>query len=130
MNIFYLNSRKTTTMRKKMTDEITSYGDVYLEELSKNVEESKDEYSKLLDWTNKISDNNLSLIQEVKDLEIKLENLKAKSNDWITDLKYSNEVRLNLVKENSSLREEIKNLKDDIKYERELRIAGAKYHNG
>ena len=130
MNIFYLNSRKTTTMRKKMTDDITSYGDVYLEELSKNVEESKDEYSKLLDWTNKISDNNLSLIQEVKDLEIKFNNLKYKSNDWIADLKHAEEVRLKLVKENIALREEIKNLKDDIKYERELRIAGAKYHNG
>jgi gas vesicle protein len=75
-------------MRKKMTDDITSYGDVYLEELSKNVQESKDEYSKLLDWTSELSENNFNLIKEIK------------------------------------------NLKDDIKYERELRIAGAKYHNG
>ena len=42
MNTFYLNNQKTTTMRKKMTDDITSYGDVYLEELSKNVEEGKE----------------------------------------------------------------------------------------
>jgi hypothetical protein len=113
-----------------MTDDITSYGDVYLEELSKNVQESKDEYSKLLDWTSELSENNFNLIKEIKDLEIKFNNLKYKSNDWIADLKHAEEVRLKLVKENIALREEIKNLKDDIKYERELRIAGAKYHNG
>ena len=130
MNTFYLNNQKTTTMRKKMTDDITSYGDVYLEELSKNVKETKDEYSKLLDWTSELSENNFNLIKEIKDLEVKFTNLKYKSNDWIADLKYAEEVRLKLVKENIALREEIKNLKDDIKYERELRIAGAKYHNG
>jgi hypothetical protein len=130
MNTFYLNNQKTTTMRKKMTDDITSYGDVYLEELSKNVKDTKDEYSKLLDWTSELSENNFNLIKEIKDLEVKFTNLKYKSNDWIADLKYAEEVRLKLVKENIALREEIKNLKDDIKYERELRIAGAKYHNG
>lgn len=123
MNIFYLNNQKIITMNKKMTDDITSYGDVYLAELSKNLADSKDEHTKLLDWINELSENNFNLIKEIKDLEIKFNNLKFKSNDWIADLKKAEEVRLKLV-------EEIKNLKAEVKYERQLRIEGAKYHNG
>ena len=104
-------------------DDTSSYGDVYLAELSKNLDDSKDEHTKLLDWINELSENNFNLIKEIRDLEIKFINLKFKSNDWIADLKKSEEVRLKLV-------EEIKNLKAEVKYERQLRIEGAKYHNG
>ena len=102
-------------------DDVSSYGDVYLEELSKNLDKNKDEYSKLLEWTNELSESNLSLIQEIKDLEVKFINLKSKSNDWLADLKKAEEVRLQLV-------EEIKNLKAEVKYERQLRLEGAKHH--
>lgn len=109
-------------MRTQMTeDDVTSYGDVYLEELSKNLDDNKDEYSKLLDWTNELAENNFNLIKEIKDLEVKFNNLKFKSNDWIADLKHAEEVRLKLA-------EEIKNLKAEVKYERQLRLEGAKHH--
>ena len=36
---------------------------------------SNNEYSKLLEWTNQLSESNLSLIQEIKDLEVKFINL-------------------------------------------------------
>ena len=47
--------------------------------------------------------------------------IKFKSNDWLEDLKKAEEVRLNLI-------EEIKNLKAEVKYERQLRLEGAKHH--
>lgn len=100
MNTFYLNNLKLIVKRILM---------------------SNNEYSKLLEWTNQLSESNLSLIQEIKDLEVKFINLKSKSNDWIADLKHAEEVRLKLA-------EEIKNLKAEVKYERLLRIEGAKHH--
>lgn len=109
-------------MRIQMTeDDVSSYGDVYLAELSKSLDDSKDEHTKLLDWINELSENNFNLIKEIRELEIKFNNLKFKSNDWLEDLKKAEEVRLSLI-------EEIKNLKAEVKYERQLRLEGAKHH--
>lgn len=116
-------------------EDITSYGDVYLEDLSKQLEDSKSEYQKLLDWNNKISENNLELIEENRQLEVKLINLKSRATDWTTDLNNAEEARLKLVKIKNYLQdqlrkagEEIKNLKSEVKYERQLRLEGAKHH--
>lgn len=120
---------------KDKDEDVTSLGDVYLEDLTKQLKESKEEYEKLLEWNNKISENNLGLIEENRDLEVKLINLKSRANDWIADLNSSEEARLKLVKIKNFLQdklreqsEEVKNLKAEVKYERQLRVEGAKHH--
>lgn len=88
-------------------DEATSYGDVRLEEL----------------------------MEELRQSEVKFINLKSRVTDYTFDLKQSEEARLKLVKIKNYLQEqlrkageEIKNLKAEVKYERQLRLEGAKHH--
>ena len=88
-------------------DEATSYGDVRLEEL----------------------------MEELRQSEVKFINLKSIVTDYTFDLKQSEEARLKLVKIKNYLQEqlrkageEIKNLKAEVKYERQLRLEGAKHH--